>query len=160
MNGIRRDWPAIKENARSKHHDFEYHSDGESHSEYEVARAVPAAAVPAAARKRMTFVGFLLNIADEASEAFKAMLSLMVDLSRHRLQRMDDVQQTTTSQAAPRASGFMDAFGQQAVDYLGSWSPPSVFSSPSSGAVFSKHVWYWLHTLRWQGDSTRSPSTD
>lgn len=105
-----------------------------------MARAVPAAAVPAAARKRMT------------SEAFKAMFSLMVDLSRHRLQRMDDVQQTTTSQAAPRASGFMDAFGQQAVDYLGSWSPPSVFSSPSSGAVFSKHVWYWLHTLRWQGD--------
>ena len=84
----------------------------------------------------------------------------MVDLSRHRLQRMDDVQQTTTSQAAPRASGFMDACGQQAVDYLGSWSPPSVVSSPSSGAVFSKHVWYWLHTLRWQGDSTRSPSTD
>ena len=76
MNGIRRDWPAIKENARSKHHDFEYHSDGESHSEYEVARAVPAAAVPAAAvpaaaRKRMTFVGFLLNFADAMMKHLK-----------------------------------------------------------------------------------------
>ena len=65
-----------------------------------------------------------------------------------------------------------DAFGQQAVDYLGSWDPSGVVSSPwtcpgddvfqaiSSGAVFAKHVWYWLHTLRWSGDSTRSPSTD
>ena len=74
------------------------------------------------------------------------MFSLMVDLSRHRLQRMDDMQQTTTSQAAPRASGFMDAFGQQAVDYLGSWSPlvfsllrPAVQSFPNMCGIGCIH---------------------
>ena len=83
-------------------------------------------------------------------------------LSRYRLQCLDDqksAQGEVTSHGRPHPQ---EIFGQDAVAYLAQWHPTVVnsfewsipldhiFAAVSSGPVFAKSVWYWLHTLRWQ----------
>ena len=109
---------------------------------------------------------------DSMLKTFGEIFMFLADLSRYRLRQLDETQQTTSTSLIPRRDNFVDAFGQHAVEYLGSWDPDGVTSSSwscpgddvfqaiSSGAVFAKHVWYWLHTLRWSSDSSRSSSYD
>lgn len=106
-----------------------------------MARAVPAAAVPAAARKRMTFVGFLLNFVDTMMKHLKLSKQCFHSWWTYHVIAFNEWM-TCNRRILPRRQLLVPVvswmpFGQQAVDYLGSWSPPSVFSSLSSGAVFS-----------------------
>lgn len=109
---------------------------------------------------------------DESTRQLGDLFRYLADLPRYRLQLLDQQKSQEESEPVKDHVGFLDAFGQHAVDYLGKWQPDtvtalpwscpddSIFQAISSGAVFAKHVWFWLHTLRWSDEQSKRPSTD